>query len=220
MTTFLLLRHALSTANENGVLAGRMEGIDLSGDGRRQSAKLVSVLSGFKIDRIISSPISRCIETISPTAELLRKRININESFQEMDYGTWSGRKLSELRKEKSWKQIQKSPGTFTFPGGESFLQAHRRIERELNRLSRKYPKETILIVTHGDIIKLAIASTANTPLNHFQRYLVDTCSLTEIVWSESEKTLVRSNSTLVSLGKARNTSMKVRKVLGGGSGA
>jgi len=89
MTTFLLLRHALSTANENGVLAGRMEGIDLSGDGRRQSAKLVSVLSSFKVDRIISSPISRCIETISPTAELLRKRININESFQEMDYGKW-----------------------------------------------------------------------------------------------------------------------------------
>ena len=220
MTTFLLLRHALSTANESGILAGRMEGISLSRDGRQQSKKLVSSLSAVKIDRIISSPLTRCLETISPTAEILRKRININENFQEMHYGTWSGRKLSELRKEKSWKQIQKSPGTFTFPSGESFLQAQRRIERELNTLSRKYPKETILIVTHGDIVKLAIASTTNTPLNDFQRYVVDTCSLTEIIWGESEKTLVRSNSKLVSLGKARNTSMKVRKLLGGGSGA
>ena len=220
MTTFLLLRHALSTANESGILAGRMEGISLSRDGRQQSKKLVSSLSAVKIDRIISSPLTRCLETISPTAEILRKRININENFQEMHYGSWSGRKLSELRKEKSWKKIQNSPDTFTFPGGESFKQAQLRIERELKRLAKKYPKETIVIVTHGDIIKLAITLTANTPLNYFQRYIVDTCSLTEIQWKGGDRSLVRTNTPLVSLGNGRKRSMKVRKVLGGGAGA
>ena len=124
------------------------------------------------------------------------------------------------LFRSKSWKQIQNSPDTFTFPGGESFKQAQLRIERELKRLSQKYPKETIVIVTHGDIIKLAITSTVKTPLNYFQRYIVDTCSLTEIHWKVGDRTLVRSNTPLVSLGDARKKPMKVRKVLGGGAGA
>ena len=49
MTTFLLIRHAHSTANENGVLAGRVDGVELSEIGKKQSADLLV----FSIGKVI-----------------------------------------------------------------------------------------------------------------------------------------------------------------------
>ena len=221
MTIFLLLRHAHSTANDAGILAGRTEGIHLSTKGIQQSKGLPKALQEFPIDRFMSSPLSRCIETIQPTLTQRHKRLVMNDSFIEMDYGAWSGRELKKLRKEKGWKQIQRSPLTFTFPQGESFARTAVRIERGLHKLSTLYPKETILIVTHGDIIKLATQITLGGDLNKFQRLVVDTCSLTVLDWKKSERSLLHFNQKLVNIktSKAQKSGMKSRRVLGGGSG-
>lgn len=219
MTTFLLLRHAHSSANEIGVLAGRSEGVGLSKVGIQQSNSLVTGFPDLKINRIISSPMQRCIETITPLAQHLKKRIHTSDAFIEMDYGTWSGWKLRDLARKREWKQIQKRPESFTFPKGEGFQAAQRRVESELKKLSRKYPRETLLIVTHGDIIKLAVASASGTSLNNFQRFVIDTCSLTEIHWSSQERSVIRTNSRMVNLRRKLKKSVRNRNSLGGGSG-
>jgi probable phosphoglycerate mutase len=138
-----------------------------------------------------------------------------------MDYGAWSGRELKKLSKEKSWKQVQRSPMTFTFPQGESFARTATRIERGLQNLSKLYPKETILIVTHGDIIKLATQITLGGDLNKFQRLIVDTCSLTVLDWKKNERSLLHFNQKLVKIRRSgtQKSGMRSRRVLGGGSG-
>ncbi len=220
MTTFLLLRHAHSTANDAGILAGRIDGVELSPQGTAQAKALIKELREFKVDRFISSPLLRCRETISPTAQARRKRVSFNPNFMEMDYGLWSGRKLRELQKEKGWKTIQREPMSFTFPKGESFLKTASRIERGLTTLSKRYPKATIMIVTHGDIIKLATQITLGGDLNKFQRLIVDTCSLTIIDWNRKERSLITFNQKLVKLRyKVKKRSLKSRRVIGGGSG-
>jgi broad specificity phosphatase PhoE len=221
MTIFLLLRHAHSTANDAGILAGRTEGIHLSTEGSEQSKNLPKALHEFPINRFISSPLARCIETIKPTLMQRHKRLTIDGSFIEMDYGSWSGRELRKLRKEKGWKQIQRNPLTFTFPQGESFATTANRIELRLQKLSKLYPNETILIVTHGDIIKLATQITLEGDLNKFQKLVVDTCSLTVLDWKKNERSLVHFNQKLVKIKRSKNqkVGMKSRRVLGGGSG-
>ena len=218
MTTFLLLRHAHSSANEKGLLAGQLTGIGLSKIGIEQSDGLVKNFADSRIDRIISSPLQRCLETVTPLAHQRKKKIHTNAAFIEMDYGTWSGKKLTDLARKREWKEIQKTPASFIFPEGEGFHEAQRRVERELKKLSRKYPRQTILIVTHGDIIKLALATTSETPLNNFQRYVVDTCSLSEIHWNARGRWVMRSNSRMVTI-KSKKKSLRHRKSLGGGSG-
>jgi len=221
MTIFLLLRHAHSTANDAGILAGRTEGIHLSTKGIQQSKGLPKALQEFSINRFISSPLTRCIQTIQPTLDQRHKRLVLNDSFIEMDYGAWSGRELKKLRKEKVWTQIQRNPISFTFPQGESFATTAKRIERGLQKLSKLYPKETILIVTHGDIIKLATQITLGGDLNKFQRLIVDTCSLTVLDWKKNERSLQHFNQKLVKIKKSgtHKLGMKSRRVLGGGSG-
>ncbi|MFM7356865.1 MAG: histidine phosphatase family protein, partial [Actinomycetota bacterium] len=110
MTTFLLLRHAHSVANNAGVLAGQLEGIGLSKDGTVQVDKLSPSFENIKIDRIISSPMQRCLETVEVIAKSKKMRISIDKRLIEMNYGSWSGRKLSKLSRMKDWKVIQTKP--------------------------------------------------------------------------------------------------------------
>ena len=111
---------------------------------------------------------------------------------------------------------------SFTFPQGESFAETASRIERGLKQLSKLHPKETICIVTHGDIIKLATQITVGGDLDKFQRLVVDTCSLSIIDWQNNQRTLVSFNQKIIKVRrkqKKRVRSLRNRRVIGGGSG-
>ena len=216
MTTFLLLRHAHSVANKAGILAGQLEGIGLSKDGIAQVNKLTSSFENLKIDRIISSPMQRCLETVEGIARSKRKRISIDERLIEMNYGSWSGKKLSKLSRMKEWKVIQTKPSAFRFPQGESFKELEERIESLLKDLSRKYPKETILIITHGDIVKIAASLTVGSGLDNFQKFAVDPCSLTTLSWGSKARMLLTFNQKIVSINSSKKKKRRDGNTLGG----
>ena len=171
----------------------------------------------MKIDLIISSPLERCIETITPYASKKGKRIIRDESFVEMNYGNWSGEKLKRLSLKRDWRRVKRRPSTFTFPNGESFLSAERRVKNGLKRLYRKYPNRNILIVSHGDIIKLAINAILDLPLDRFQRILVDPASLSVVDVNKTGKSLMHLNIPISNLPTERKK-LNDRRVLGGGS--
>ena len=216
MTTFLLLRHAHSVANNAGILAGQLEGIGLSKDGVAQVNKLTSAFENLKIDRIVSSPMQRCLETVEGIARSKKKRISIDERLIEMNYGSWSGKKLSKLSRIKDWKVIQTKPSTFRFPQGESFKELEKRIESLLKDLSRKYPKETILLITHGDVVKIAASLTVGSGLDNFQKFAVDPCSLTTLSWGSKAQMLLTFNQKIVSINSSKRKKRRDGNTLGG----
>lgn len=221
MTLIYLLRHAESIANEKGILAGRSD-VGLSKRGKNQALILSKTLKELEIDRILISPISRCRETILPFIASHPGRdipIEVNESFQEMDYGKWSGRKLKFLSLKRDWRKIQNTPEKFSFPDGESFQDAWDRVFGGLDDLTRRYPKAKVLLISHGDIIKMALAQTLGTELKNFQKITINPASLSAIELGKknfvafTNKTLVKSES-----GKRRRHPPKIGKfVLGGG---
>ena len=216
MTTFLLLRHAHSEANNAGILAGQLEGIGLSKDGIAQVKKLNSSFENLKIDRIISSPMQRCLETIEGIAKSKKKRISIDKRLIEMNYGSWSGKKLSKLSRTKDWKVIQTKPSAFRFPQGESFKELEKRIESLLKELTIKYPKETILLITHGDVIKIAASLTVGSGLNNFQKFAVDPCSLTTLSWGPKSRIMITFNQKIVSIKSSEKKKRRAGNILGG----
>ena len=216
MTTFLLLRHAHSVANNAGILAGQLEGIGLSKDGIAQVKKLTSSFENLKIDRIISSPMQRCLETVEGIAKSKKKRISIDARLIEMNYGSWSGKKLSKLSRMKDWKAIQTKPSEFRFPQGESFKELEKRIESLLKELTRKYPKETILLITHGDVIKIAASLTVGSGLDNFQKFAVDPCSLTTLSWGLKGRIMITFNQKVVSIKSSKKKKRRAGNFLGG----
>ena len=61
--TVLLVRHA--EAGSRSTWAGPDEDRPLSAEGERQAERLVDVLAEFTVDRILSSPYTRCMQTVA-----------------------------------------------------------------------------------------------------------------------------------------------------------
>lgn len=193
MPIIYLLRHAQSVANTKGILAGQDDSVELSKTGFNQAKSLTSYLSAAKFSKVYSSPLIRCIQTITPFMEKNSKiDFQVDNRVIEMNYGKWSGHKLATLSKNPKWKQVQNNPAGFTFPQGESFKSMRKRVDLVLDDL--KSMKGPILVVTHGDIIKMAIASSLELPINRFQSFVVEPASLTIVNLEKSGATILQSN--------------------------
>ena len=213
MPIVYLLRHAQSEANIKGVLAGRDDSVNLSKYGQKQALNLVRYLENLNVDQVYCSPLARCIQTINP---FMKKNPRISFDFEpqllEMDYGTWSGKSLKILSRSKQWKLIQSSPDKFRFPEGESFKQMRLRVDAMIEKLSKA--KEPVLLVTHGDIVKMFIASAVNAPINQFQSYVIEPGSITTLNISKSGHTVLQTNYSQ----KESNFKAFRTNILGGGN--
>ena len=167
----------------------------------------------IKPTKIFSSPLLRCIQTIDPYIQLRRKiKTLIDSDLIEMDYGQWSGRKLSALQKEKNWKKVQKNPAQFTFPKGESFTNLHARVKKFQVKLHGE--KGPILVVSHGDVIKMFLASVAGLELNSFQKFVIEPGSISAISIEKSSSKIISTNN----LNFAPIKQLSIKDSLGGGN--
>lgn len=202
MATLILVRHGRSTANTEGVLAGRMPGVHLDERGAAQAAALPGRLAGVPLAAAVSSPLQRCRETLRP---LLDARPDLaphtEERISECDYGDWSGRKLAELSDEPLMEVVQQHPSAAAFPGGESMRAMQARAVdavREWNaRIADEHGDDAVYVMcSHGDIIKSIVADALGMHLDLFQRISVDPCSLTAIRYTRLRPFLLRLGDT------------------------
>ncbi len=215
----VLLRHAHSTANEKGILAGRDNSVGLTERGREQAQSVADFLASEKFDAIYVSDLKRCRETIAPLLKKTGSKANFGKAIIEMDYGTWSGKSLKQLAKHKLWAQIQSRPSTVRFPSGESFAEMSLRANQAV--LDMASGKSKILVLSHGDVIKSIVAYHLALPLDNFQRIAVDPASITRIRYSPSHLIELNSISHLRS-GTApsrKNPGANPGHSLGGGAG-
>lgn len=134
--------------------------------------------------------------TAKPIAKALKLRVRQAVGLNECDFGTWTGQKLSELHKKPEWVQVQRYPSGFRFPGGESFAQMQSRALQEVHQLVAAHPNETIVAVSHADVIKAIVAAATGTHLDLFQRIVVSPCSITAIRYTSQGPIVLTVNST------------------------
>ena len=222
MTTVILLRHAHSTANEIGVLAGRTPGVLLSKKGVAQAINLKNRLGGLEFKDIRMSPLERCEATIKPWANernISRSLITFDEDLSEVDYGQWTGKKLSTLALRKEWRVVQKNPSQMIFPGGESLSQVQLRAERALMRSVKRAGKAFSLIVSHGDVIKSIIASALQLDLDKFQKIVIDPSSISILDFNKSGFRLLHLNDQHTNFEYLNKSSRSMKTLVGGGAG-
>ena len=216
--TIYLLRHGHSTANAKSVLAGRDFKVSLSATGRKQALAIQAELSEKTFAKIYSSPLPRCIETLTPLAILLGQEIEILEDVIEMEYGDWSGKKLALLTRTKLWKSIQNRPSMVRFPNGESFLEMQGRALEAVKSIA--IPGQTVLISSHGDVIKAIVAGFLGLNLDNFQSLAIDPASISIMDLSgDSARLRLLNNTDYLSDLKFTGTGNRNLN-LGGGSGA
>ncbi len=82
---------------------------------------------------------------------------------------------------ERFWRDVVRSPSTFRFPGGESFAEARARVMAEVERIARRHRRGRIAVATHGDIVRIVLADLTGTPLDSFQRIVIDPASVSVV---------------------------------------
>lgn len=197
MTSILLVRHGENAYTAEGRLAGHLP-VALNEHGTRQAELLATHLASLPIGAIYASPLLRTQQTATPLANKLNLPLHPLNGMQEVDFGAWQGRLLKELRREKSWKSVQNQPASFTFPGGESFLQAQTRAVSAIQALSAKHAgkKELVAVFSHSDIIKLVLSFYLGQPLDLFQRIVIQTASISRLMLQDGACWVVSVNQT------------------------
>jgi len=195
MTVLLLIRHAhTDTAGKR--LTGWQRGVHLNDRGRQEAAELAERMAGVRLRAIYSSPLERCRETAAPLARATGLAISIRKALLEVNYGDWSGRAISGLRRTKLWRVVQHAPSRTRFPGGESLLEVQSRAVAEAERIAARHPRDVVAIVTHADVVRLLLLHYAGMHLDDLQRLVVDPASASVVALGEGPARIVKVNDT------------------------
>jgi probable phosphoglycerate mutase len=191
----VLARHAV-TEQTGPLLSGRAPGIDLSERGREQAEALGKRLAALPVDAIYASPIERTTQTATAIAHHHGLAVLALPGVIEADYGEWTGGKLSDLAKTDLWKTVQRSPSRARFPGGESLAEMQLRMVSALEAVVADHPGQIVVVVSHADPIKAAIAHFTGVHLDLFQRIVVSPASVTVFELSAHGAAMVKCNDT------------------------
>ena len=221
----VLIRHAHSEANAAGILSGRLPNVHLSEKGVEQSEHLAVRLGNFPLANLRISPMERCFETISPWINSIVLPSNpkfepiIDQELTEVDYGTWSGKKLAMLSKNKLWKIVQESPSRMYFPKGEGIAQMQSRAMTSVHEAVSTKAKGSAVIVSHGDVIKSIVASALGMHLDEFQRIVIDPASISILDFSTTKPRVLLLNDSKSVVTDLLAAPKRAKNLLGGGSG-
>ena len=195
-TLVLMVRHG-QTPTTGAVLPGRAKGLHLTDKGVAQAQRAGERIAALnKVAAVYASPMERTQETAAPIAKACGKRVRTHKGLIEADFGQWTGRKLSQLRKLPEWRTVQRNPSAFRFPKGESFPEMQARMVGAIGELVARHPGETIVAVSHADTIKAAVASAMGTHLDLFQRIVVSPCSVSAVLYTVDGPIVLAVNST------------------------
>ncbi len=199
--TVILLRHGRSTSNTAHTLAGRTDGVDLDDKGREQAQAIVDRIGSLPIRAIVRSPLLRCQRTVEPLAATLGLDPIVDERISEVDYGSWTGRKIGDLVKEPLWAVVQQQPSAAVFPGGEGLAHVQARavaaVRSHDRRLAELHKGDVLWVAcTHGDVIKAVVADALGTHLDSFQRITADPASMSVIHYTALRPFVIHVNHT------------------------
>ncbi|MFK5635473.1 MSMEG_4193 family putative phosphomutase [Ornithinimicrobium sp. LYQ103] len=210
MAICLLVRHGRTSANADGILAGWTPGLGLDQTGMEQAARVAGRLADARLVRLVTSPLQRCRET----AEVLRDgipqgarpEVETEDRLAEARYGAWTGRPLKELAEDPLWRDVLDRPSTVTFPAHddhehESMTAMQARAVQALQewdgRVEAEHgPGAVWAAVSHGDVIKALLADALATPLDEFQRIVVDPASVSIVQRTVTRSFVLRTNDT------------------------
>ncbi|MGI9605423.1 MAG: MSMEG_4193 family putative phosphomutase [Acidimicrobiales bacterium] len=195
-TVVLFVRHG-QTPTTGTKLPGRARGLHLADKGREQAVRAGARIGAVgTVSAVYASPMERTQETAAPIARACKLRVRTHKGLIEADFGEWTGKNLSALRKKPEWNTVQRYPSGFRFPGGESFTEMQTRMTGAVADLVSRHPGETIVAVSHADTIKAAVADAQGTPLDLFQRIVISPCSVSAVMYTSTGPIVLSVNST------------------------
>ena len=144
-TTVYLIRHAQSHPSEEVAHSDW----PLSALGRSQAERLVEILMPLGIERLVTSPFTRCRQTIEPFAERSGLEVVLRDDLRERHLGIGFHEDFWAIWC-RSWEDFD-----FARPGHETSREAQRRFVEAIAEILDEHKGRTIGVCAHGNVIGL-----------------------------------------------------------------
>jgi broad specificity phosphatase PhoE len=176
-----LVRHGETEWTATGQHTSRTD-VQLTATGREQATSVGGVLSGRSFRLVLSSPMSRAVDTCRLAG--YGDRVETDDDLKEWDYGEFEGRTTAEIREERpGWTVWAGSPGGE--PVGEVAARARRAIER-----ATAAGGDAVLF-SHGHFLRILGATWVGLPPDGGRLLSLGTASLS-ILGHERETRVIR----------------------------
>jgi broad specificity phosphatase PhoE len=141
---------------------------------------------------VLRSPARRCAETASA---LGHPDAAVDDGLREAGFGAWSGRSLADLHAEDPEPVVAwMTDPSFAPPGGESLETLTARVGVWM--AAHAEGPEPQVVVTHGGVVRAAIAVALGAPAGAAWRIDVTPGSLTELHAHDGRWRMTRANWT------------------------
>jgi len=190
-TEILIIRHAKSIANDNGMFGGITD-YDLSQEGLNQADALALRLKNVHIDKIYSSPLKRAINTIKPTAIIKNQEINIVDDLREINVGLWEDILRDDLRKmyPEENKYIDETEYYTGMIGQEETVDVSDRMYNAILDIAKNNIGKTVVVTSHVVAIRAFLCKIMNIPFEKTKEQIgnLGNTSITKIVYNNDKE--------------------------------
>jgi probable phosphoglycerate mutase len=166
--TVTLVRHAETAWSVSGRHTGRTD-VPLTDRGRAVARSLAAKLRGRSFDRVLTSPLSRAVETARlagfPNAEP-------DSDLLEWDYGDDEGLTTPQIREERAGWLLWHDGAA----AGEAADDVGARVDRVIARLTAR--DEDVLIFAHGHVLRVLAVRWLEQPADLGARLVLGTGTL------------------------------------------
>jgi broad specificity phosphatase PhoE len=190
----LLLRHGQILANKQGRWHGSTDS-PLTLKGRLQAFLTGRFLAKTELlDAVYTSPLQRCRHTGALASRAYKGETVVIDGLAEMSVGDWEGNLFTQLNEEHQLLDRLNANLQWAPPNGESLSDVAARMHASLLQVANSHEtSETILVVSHGAAMSLALGQLLHNDPTAWMQYRFGNCSLTEIRLGEAPN-LVKFN--------------------------
>jgi len=177
----ILVRHGLTDWNEQGRLMGRSD-IELNGRGHAQVQAVAEALRHVPIQSVLSSPQRRTLQTAEAIAHLHRLPVRTEPALAEVWLGHWQGMTWNEIKDDPDVARYLADPGHVC----DAFEPATSVQERVVGLIEgrRSAAEEQVVVVSHGDPLRILLAYYLSVPLGGYRRLEVAPASVSVLRFS------------------------------------
>lgn len=167
MTTFYFVRHGQTLANASGLKQGQIntENTELNETGIQQVTRLAEHFDLDFAQHLVASPLNRTQQTAALLNKTGQLSLQTDERLLEISYGQWDGKSNQKLM--TAYPDVFDDILHDVLPQyvkyateGETFEQVVERVQIFLDEMTKNYPTDNIVVVTHGFTIKAVIMAT------------------------------------------------------------
>ena len=207
MAVIMLIRHGRTPGNSSGRFIGQFDEV-LDSEGERQATLLVPRITAFEPDRVISSDLQRCTQTMAPFAAASGMGIETDPGLREVGDGEWTNLSPEELW--AGWPDLMeryRHGEDVPRPGGEQWSDVRRRVLGSLSRIIGEMGSEDrVVICTHaGPSMLISSWVTGSVlPGNIFLGQLRPPANASVTIFDPHQPALITYNETCHLLPNAR----------------